>query len=227
MSNLPKKRNNNPALVWIKQIQDRYFCAQVAEDYDRETLFPTYSSAQCFPAEIILKSLNISHVDFFSLDVEKVEEKVLEHFPFDHITVDVWAIEHWAQYNLPKDLAERYSSGNLYQHKSQHDMVLEGFPREDLELRHHVIRLVEDQSFIAFMVNKGYYYFDSTCTYLGDYVFIRRQSKLFEKLNVPFNQWNRTEVCKFKPLLLKPPYLFNETTFRDRHHYPQFEYKTI
>ena len=53
------------------------------------------SSAQCFPVHSLLLALNVSHVDVFILDVERVERNILENFPFDAITVDVWAIEHF------------------------------------------------------------------------------------------------------------------------------------
>lgn len=41
-----------------------------------------------------MTALNVTHVDFFVLDVEHVEQQVLQNFPFQKITVDVWAIEH-------------------------------------------------------------------------------------------------------------------------------------
>jgi len=46
------------------------------------------------PIASIFQALEVTHVDFFVLDVEYVEEKILSTFPFDEVTVDMWAIEH-------------------------------------------------------------------------------------------------------------------------------------
>lgn len=60
------------------------------------TLFNSlFTSSQCVPVSSLLTALNITHIDLFVLDVEQVERMVLETFPFDMITVDVWAIEHF------------------------------------------------------------------------------------------------------------------------------------
>ncbi|KAK2161951.1 hypothetical protein LSH36_107g05100 [Paralvinella palmiformis] len=49
---------------------------------------------QCFPIYSILMALDVSHVDFFSLDIEGAEVEVLYTIPFDRITVDVFSIEY-------------------------------------------------------------------------------------------------------------------------------------
>ncbi|XP_013402279.1 uncharacterized protein LOC106167928 [Lingula anatina] len=49
---------------------------------------------QCFPIHSILAALGVSHVDYFSLDVEGVEEEVLQTFPWKDIMVDVWTVEY-------------------------------------------------------------------------------------------------------------------------------------
>ncbi|KAF2350830.1 hypothetical protein FHG87_018414 [Trinorchestia longiramus] len=54
----------------------------------------SYEGVQCLPVASLLLALNITAVDFFSLDVEDVEEAIIDSFPFDRISVDVWYIEH-------------------------------------------------------------------------------------------------------------------------------------
>ncbi|CAL4236616.1 unnamed protein product, partial [Meganyctiphanes norvegica] len=53
-----------------------------------------YESVQCLPLGSLLLALNVTHVDFVSLDVEMAEVGVLEYFPWDNINVDVWLVEH-------------------------------------------------------------------------------------------------------------------------------------
>jgi hypothetical protein len=49
---------------------------------------------QCFPMFSILKAIGVTHVDFFSLDIEGAEPEVLQTLPMDQMTVDVFCIEH-------------------------------------------------------------------------------------------------------------------------------------
>ncbi len=47
----------------------------------------------CFPIRSLLLSIGVSHIDYFSLDVEGPEMNILRSFPFDDVTVDVLSIE--------------------------------------------------------------------------------------------------------------------------------------
>ncbi|XP_013411228.1 uncharacterized protein LOC106174280 [Lingula anatina] len=47
----------------------------------------------CLPIQTLLGAMGRTHVDFFSLDVEGVELNVLQAFPWDKITVDMWTVE--------------------------------------------------------------------------------------------------------------------------------------
>ena len=49
---------------------------------------------QCFPLFSILQALGISHVDYFSLDIEGAEMEVLRTLPLNKISVDVFSIEY-------------------------------------------------------------------------------------------------------------------------------------
>ncbi|KAL7645135.1 UNVERIFIED_CONTAM: hypothetical protein RMT77_003513 [Armadillidium vulgare] len=49
---------------------------------------------QCIPLYTILKALKMSHVDFFSLDVERAEMGILESLPWEKVSFSILAIEH-------------------------------------------------------------------------------------------------------------------------------------
>ncbi len=51
----------------------------------------------CFPITAILRAIEVTHVDYFSLDVEGPELDILRVFPFDEVTVDVFTVEYAVQ----------------------------------------------------------------------------------------------------------------------------------
>jgi len=52
------------------------------------------STVPCFPLETILLALNRTHVDYFSLDVEGFELRILRTIPFDRLIIDVLSVEY-------------------------------------------------------------------------------------------------------------------------------------
>jgi FkbM family methyltransferase len=48
---------------------------------------------QCFPLYSILAALGVSHVDYFSLDIEGAEVEVLKTIPFSDLTFDTISVE--------------------------------------------------------------------------------------------------------------------------------------
>jgi hypothetical protein len=48
---------------------------------------------QCFPLYSILAALGVSHVDYFSLDIEGAEVEVLKTIPFSDLTFDAFSVE--------------------------------------------------------------------------------------------------------------------------------------
>ena len=195
------------------------------DDYQDEEIhgkfYTQYSSAQCFPTESILRALNVTHVDFFSLDIEMVEEPMLETFPFDDITVDVWAIEHRISNNIKIHKGEKLLNYTLRK------LIREKFPGNIIDNRNSLQRWIEHTEFITFMISKGYYYFDMTCAIIGDYIFVRKESEIFKKLEVPKEQENRTQVCDNKLLLTMGKLFFTTEDIRDPHHYPDIKYKYL
>lgn len=82
---------------------------------DSDALYNSlFAPGRCVPLQSLLTAINVSHVDFFVLDVEKVEREVLENFPFDKITVDMWAIEHSTVYEDREFVTFMQSKGYYY-----------------------------------------------------------------------------------------------------------------
>ena len=206
----------NDSISYMLYLQGDY------KEEDRDAKFHIqYSSAQCFPTESILRALNVTHVDFFSLDIEMVEEPMLETFPFDDITVDVWAIEHRISNNIKIHKGEKLLNYTLRK------LIREKFPGNIIDNRNSLQRWIEHTEFITFMISKGYYYFDMTCAIIGDYIFVRKGSAIYKKLEVPREQENRTQICDNKLLaLVQKPY-FTLKDLRDPHHYPNIRYKYL
>eukprot|EP00095_Tigriopus_kingsejongensis_P001826 snap_masked-scaffold10_size831480-processed-gene-4.8 protein:Tk01826 transcript:snap_masked-scaffold10_size831480-processed-gene-4.8-mRNA-1 annotation:"hypothetical protein DAPPUDRAFT_302580" len=51
------------------------------------------STTICYPLFSILKALNVSHVDYFSLDVEGFELDILKTIPFDQVDITALSVE--------------------------------------------------------------------------------------------------------------------------------------
>jgi hypothetical protein len=49
-----------------------------------------YVDVLCFPLYSVLKAMNVTKVDYFSLDVEGSEMDVLKTIPFDEIDITVY-----------------------------------------------------------------------------------------------------------------------------------------
>lgn len=47
----------------------------------------------CFPFLSIMRAINVTHVDYFSLDVEGLELDILRTIPFDLIDISVFTVE--------------------------------------------------------------------------------------------------------------------------------------
>ena len=48
----------------------------------------------CIPVKSILKASNLTHINFFSLDVEGAELDILKSIPFNVVTIDFFMIEY-------------------------------------------------------------------------------------------------------------------------------------
>ena len=56
------------------------------EDVDSTT---NYVEVQCFPLQSLLRAANLTSIDYFSLDVEGLELKILKTFPFKDFDIKV------------------------------------------------------------------------------------------------------------------------------------------
>ena len=63
----------------------------------------------CFSLKTIMKAIGVSHVDYFSLDVEGGELDVLKSINFNELDIKTFSIERSAQKNEIKSLMK--SSG--------------------------------------------------------------------------------------------------------------------
>ena len=160
-------------------------------------------------------AINQSHVDFFSLDVQGVEREFLSNFPFDEISVDVWAIEGISSFTEPKVSLDSLRDKN------------------DWTLRTNDLRLnggdfTEDVEFIEFMEKKGYYLFEMHCSLLTDYIFIRLKSELFKKMKVPNNKFKRRRLCDDRKIIIGAlAHDISIDDLRSKVHWPDLLYKSI
>ena len=155
--------------------------------------------------------MNITKIDFFSLDIENIEMEILKLFPFDEVDVDVWVIEHITSYE-------------------EADVDLTELREPDKSISMNVLRshhgdLVESLDIIEFMEEKGYYYFDLFCTVISDYVFVKIDSEVFKKLNVPNDKLKRRKICDNKKLYIgEMGFVAPVQNLRDIRHYPNLRF---
>ncbi|XP_042865866.1 uncharacterized protein LOC122249235 [Penaeus japonicus] len=168
--------------------------------------FKTFRVVQCFPVLTFFLALNVTQVDVFSLDVEGVEMDILRSFPFDKITVDVWVIEHTLPSEESSYTPSEKSSSTPFKKPPSWEY--------------------EDTEFIAFMEARGYYLFDMFCYVIPDYVFVRRDSEIFQRLGVPEELWTRRGLCFDKPKFNPNVTTFSSENYRDRRHWPTLLYSS-
>lgn len=89
----------------------------VVKDEDMDGKRGTVITVQCFPLYSILLALNITHIDFFSLDVEGKELQVLLTIPFNKVNIDMMTVEF-----KHVDLGEEYLKS--YVEEQGYDSIL-------------------------------------------------------------------------------------------------------
>ncbi|CAL4179855.1 unnamed protein product, partial [Meganyctiphanes norvegica] len=139
--------------------------------------YPTTYQVQCFPLITYLLALNITHIDYFSLDVEGAEAEILFNLPWDKVDVTVWSIEHRDQITLFKDYYEPTSPAPpppLLLDENGHVQVREVVMNVTLVLNRDPEE-GKDKYFVQFMSEKGYEMYDY---WDGDYIFIKKKSEI-------------------------------------------------
>ncbi|XP_054257006.1 protein Star-like [Macrosteles quadrilineatus] len=74
---------------------------------------PGYVDVQCFPLYSYLLAMNITHVDYFSLDVEGDELNVLKTIPWDKVDIDTLSVE-FVHVNDGKDSIRDFMTSKGY-----------------------------------------------------------------------------------------------------------------
>ncbi|XP_042893986.1 protein Star-like [Penaeus japonicus] len=93
---------------WLYRANTREFKTQMSyNDEMSATSFKSYSRAQCFPLASYLAALNVSKVDFLSLDIQGGEWEVIHSLPLDRITIRAIAVEHFNS-RVAEESARRY-----------------------------------------------------------------------------------------------------------------------
>ena len=62
--------------------------------YFMNNLTITTIGVKCFPLNAVLEAINVSHVDFFSLDVEGPELEILQTIDWNYLRIDVISVEY-------------------------------------------------------------------------------------------------------------------------------------
>uniref|UniRef100_A0A8D8RJD1 Protein Star n=1 Tax=Cacopsylla melanoneura TaxID=428564 RepID=A0A8D8RJD1_9HEMI len=75
---------------------------KIREPDESEDLSKRYVDVQCFPLVTYLLAMNITTVDYFSLDVEGSELQVLQTIPFDQFNIRTLSVE-WTHVKEGKD----------------------------------------------------------------------------------------------------------------------------
>ncbi len=89
----------------------------------------------CFPIGSLLRSIGVSHVDYFSLDVEGPEMDILRSFPFDDVTVAVFTIEFSVKDCADCAVAKLKWIRNLFKHLGNYVEVRTSFGIDAMFLR--------------------------------------------------------------------------------------------
>ncbi|XP_068244980.1 uncharacterized protein [Palaemon carinicauda] len=152
---------------------------------------PLYDSVQCLPLASLLLGLNVTHVDFISLDVEGAEPAILNSFPWNVITVDVWLVEHITGLESPeqdqdlrKDLGDNEPNSENTEEYVSRSLDIRVTGKQDT-----VVNLKGDlaftENFFQAFFSRGYISYPISKERLKDnYIFIRKDSKIYEKLNI-------------------------------------------
>ncbi|XP_066955125.1 uncharacterized protein [Macrobrachium rosenbergii] len=92
-----QQRSESFAPQWIYRANSRRtgtFLASLEGDFVDFSAV-AYSTVQCFPLASYLLALNVSSVDYLSLDVQGNEWDILKNIPWNRIAIRVLAVEHY------------------------------------------------------------------------------------------------------------------------------------
>lgn len=144
---------------------------------------------QCFPMFSFLLAVNITSLQYVSLDVEGAEADILINLPWEEVDVAVWTIEHRMSTTKFKDLYERAPSTTVAITTSEADIpnalskvVPGGAGSAHVKAVTKVVYVAQrdpsqgkDPYFTRFMEERGYLLYDY---WDGDYTFIKKNSNI-------------------------------------------------
>nr|XP_027229219.1 uncharacterized protein LOC113820964 [Penaeus vannamei] len=92
-----QSRVHVPTSVWMFRSNTKEIDTPFAAIEDELGFFSSksYSKVQCFPLASYLAALNVSKVDFLSLDIQGGEWEVIHSLPLDRITIRAMAVEYF------------------------------------------------------------------------------------------------------------------------------------
>ncbi|XP_076102695.1 protein Star-like [Mytilus galloprovincialis] len=98
----------------IMEFKQRFSQGKLIEnERDRGGKKGTIIEVQCFPLYSILLAINVTRIDFFSLDVEGDELKVLQTLPFDQVDIEMMTVEY-KHIDLGEDYLKNYVENKGY-----------------------------------------------------------------------------------------------------------------
>ncbi|XP_045585023.2 uncharacterized protein [Procambarus clarkii] len=148
---------------------------------------------QCFPLYSYLLALNVTSVQYLSLDVEGAEADILLSFPWEKANVTVWSIEHRPYnshfrdlYSKPHETPSTTPQAMESRKKpTLHKQDDAASPRVVIQVEKRVVYTNQhdpaagkDDYFVRFMTERGYVLYDY---WDGDYTFIKRNSSICDK----------------------------------------------
>lgn len=102
-------KNSFPEIVSFEQHSNLGRISPLAPGSER----PNHVDVQCFPLYTYLLALNITNVDYFSLDIEGDELEVLKTIPFDKINIETLSVE-FAHVKYGRDALKAFMTSKGY-----------------------------------------------------------------------------------------------------------------
>lgn len=107
-------KNSYPEIVSFEQRLNLGRISQLAPGSGQ----PNHVDVQCFPLYSYMLALNVTNIDYFSLDVEGDELDVLKTIPFDKITIETLSVE-FAHVKYGRDALKSFMESKGYYVESE------------------------------------------------------------------------------------------------------------
>ena len=81
--------------------------SSIREKIEKESLFDKITYLPCFSINTVLRAINRTRIDYFSLDVEGGEADVIESLDFSQLSINVFSIEVFDNENSRKRINKK------------------------------------------------------------------------------------------------------------------------